>query len=186
MAAAENQKRNRSSPARSPHPQQTDPPTRLARSPTKRKGEARSTHLGSREELVRRRGGGGGGVAPAAVPVPVHPLLVALQREAPQLPQRRLHVLAPRTRVRAGAGSSPRSPAAGRRCARGNPSGASSPARTLPLTSWRGSEREWGNGEFFFPPFGARVRRVLLRWWCALSLLPLPRPAHCFNVPLIN
>jgi hypothetical protein len=33
-------------------------------------------------------------VAPATA-VPVHPLLVALQREAPQLPQRRLHVLAP-------------------------------------------------------------------------------------------
>ena len=160
MAAAENQKRNRSSPARSPHPQQTDPPTRLARSPTKRKGEARSTHLGSREELVRRRGGGGGGVAPAAVPVPVHPLLVALQREAPQHPQRRLHVLAPRTRVRAGAGSSPRSPAAGRRCARGNPSGASSPARTLPLTSGReGASGEMENS--FFLLFGARVRRVL-------------------------
>jgi len=92
----ENQKRSRSSPARSPQQQLTDPPTRLARSgsATKRKGEARTTHLGSREELVRRRGGGGGGVAPATA-VPVHPLLVALQREAPQLPQRRLHVLAP-------------------------------------------------------------------------------------------
>jgi hypothetical protein len=108
-------------PMRSPHPQQTDPPTRLARAgaATKRMGEARPTYLGSREELVRRRGGGGGGVAPATA-VPVHPLLVALQREAPQLPQRRLHVLAPRTQVRAGARSSPRSPAAGRRPAMGS------------------------------------------------------------------
>lgn len=112
MAAAENHKRNQSSPARSPHPQpqQSDPPTHptrlLARTAMKRKGEARPTHLGSREELVRRRGGGGG-VAPATA-VPVHPLLVALQSEAPQLPQRRLHVLAPREpESRAGAGSSP-------------------------------------------------------------------------------
>jgi hypothetical protein len=121
----ENHKQGQSSPARSPQPQQTDPPIRLARSRShEAEGRgARPTHLGSREELVRR-GGGGGGVAPAAVPV--HPLLLALQREAPQLPQRRLHSLAPcapRSRFRAGAGWSPGSSVAGRRWARGNPSG---------------------------------------------------------------
>jgi hypothetical protein len=94
----------RSSLARSPqspptHPPPPPPARSLARSAgqsrrhaAKKKGRGEAPHLGSHEELVRG-GGGGGGVAPATVAV--HPLLVPLQREAPQLPQRRLHLRSP-------------------------------------------------------------------------------------------
>lgn len=91
----------RSFVARSPHSPPIHTPNPIsARATTQRKEEVKAPHLGSREELVLR--GGGGGMAPAAVAV--HPLLVPLQREAPQLPQRRLHLhstpLGPRARPR--------------------------------------------------------------------------------------
>jgi hypothetical protein len=83
---------NRSRRERSPHAKSHSLTRTLTHAPTRRTGgtEQVPPHLRGGEELVRG-GGGGRGVAPAAV----HPLLVALQREAPQLPQRRLHLLPP-------------------------------------------------------------------------------------------
>lgn len=167
-ACCENQKRDRSCPpppqrgagARSPQTQPTDPPTRLARArarararaPTKRKGDARPTHLGSSEELLRRRGG----VAAAAVPV--HPLLMAPDR-APDRPRLAGGVLAEtlaaspaHSHWRAGAGEG----------ARARASGEMENSFSLLFES---------------PSAGAGVLRLR---WCAPSLLPPPAARALF------